>query len=97
MLWFLEKLFKSESPADKFITVNKQAKLLHEKEQEIYKQTMKFEKKNSMILDYDYLFYDFQILCEFVEKYREDFKLQYNWDVSDLLDYFSLVLRFLKI
>ena len=42
MLWFLDILLKNKSKKDKFITINKQAKLLHKKEQEIYKQTMKF-------------------------------------------------------
>lgn len=97
MWWFLEKLFKSESPADKFITVNKQAKLLHKKEQEIYKQTMKFEKKNPLVASFDYLLYDFQIFCEFIEKYKDELELKYDWDMFELLNYFSLVLRFLRI
>ena len=93
--WFRSK--HSNAYADEHIMVNKSAFELHKKEEEIYYKTIKFEKDYSIFIDFDYLFYDFQILCEFVEKYREDFKLQYNWDVSDLLDYFSLVLRFLKI
>jgi hypothetical protein len=58
--------------------VNKQAKLLHKKEQEIYKQTMKFEKKNPLVASFDYLLYDFQIYCEFIEKYRNEFELKYD-------------------
>ena len=97
MWWFLEKLFKSESLADKFITVNKQAKLLHKKEQEIYKQTLKFEKKNQLIVSFDYLLYDFQIYCKFIEKYKENFELKYNGNFYDLLDNLTLVKRFLDI
>ena len=69
---FSDILHKS-SPAEKYITVNNQAILLHKKEQDIYKATIKFEQEYSLFLDFDYLFYDFQILCEFIEKYKEDF------------------------
>lgn len=85
------------SPAEKYITINNQAILLHKKEQEIYKKTIKFEKEYSLFLDFDYLFYDFQILCEFIEKYKEDFWIKYNWELPDLLGLFSLVLRFLRL
>lgn len=44
MKTFSKRIFKHESPADKFITVNKQANLLYKKEQEIYKKTKEFEK-----------------------------------------------------
>ena len=74
MLWFLDILLKNKSKKDKFITINKQAKLLHKKEHEIYKQTMKFEKKNLLVASFDYLLYDFQIFCEFIEKYKDEFE-----------------------
>jgi len=74
----LKKIFLSESPADKYITVNKQAKLLHKKEQEIYKQTIKFEKRYHMFLDLDYLFYDFQIFCEFISKCKKESAIRYR-------------------
>lgn len=45
MMCFLKRIFKYEIPGDKYITVNKQAIELHEKEQKIYKETLKFEKK----------------------------------------------------
>lgn len=97
MLWFFDKLLKGESPADRFITVNKQAKLLHKKEQEIYKKTKEFEKKYSLIASFDFLLYDFQVYCEFIEKYKENFELKYNGNFYDLLDNLALVKRFLEI
>ena len=93
----LSKIFKEETPADKFITVNKQALELHGKEEKIYLETLNFEKKNAPFIDFDYLFYDFQILCEFIEKYKEDLEIKYNNDLSNILDLFTLVLKFLRL
>lgn len=93
--WFRSK--HSNAYADEHIMVNKSAFELHKKEEEIYYKTIKFEKDYSIFIDFDYLFYDFQIYCEFIEKNKKNFNLEYDWNFYDLLDNFSLVLRFLKI
>lgn len=90
-------IFHQKSPAEKFITINKQVIELHRKEQKIYKETLKFEKRHQIISSFDYLFYDFQIYCEFIENNKKNFNLKYDWEFYDLLDNFSLVMRFLKI
>lgn len=89
------KIFKKERLANRVITINRQAIELNKKEQEIYKETIKFEDKSD--LSCDYLFYDFQILCEFITKYKNDLQIEYEWNPAELLDYFSLSLRFLQI
>jgi len=92
---FFLKIFKKEKLANKAITINRQAIELNKKEQEIYKETIKFKEKSD--LSCDYLFYDFQILCEFITKYKSDLQIEYDWNPAELLDYFSLALRFLQI
>lgn len=89
------KIFRKEKLTDRAITINRQAIELNKKEQEIYKKTIMFENKSD--LSCDYLFYDFQILCEFITKYKNDLQIEYDWNPAELLDYFSLALRFLQI
>ncbi len=89
-------IFQQESPSDKFIKVNKLYFDLYKKEQKILKETKEFEDSHKMISNFDYLFYDFQIFCEFIEKNKNNFNLQYSWEFYDLLDNFSLIMRFLK-
>ena len=97
MFHVFKDIFHQASSNEKYITVNKQSLFLNEKEQRIFKETLKFEKKHADISSFDYLYYDFQIFCDFLEKYKTEFEINYVWDFHELLENFSLVMRFLKI
>jgi hypothetical protein len=71
----IKSLF-STSVAEQNITAIKIAYELHDKEQKIYKQTRQFIKQNKSNVSLDYLFYDFQILCEFIKRFNKELSIQ---------------------
>jgi hypothetical protein len=72
------EVFHQKPPLEDYIEIKNQALFLHNKEQEIYESTLEFEKKNEIICSFDYLFYNLQISCEFLERFKDDFNLTIN-------------------
>lgn len=92
-----KKFFSWETYAEKHIQTLSIARKLHQKEQEIYMETQKFVDKNSDF-NMEYLFYDFQILHEFIVKFHTELGIVYDEeDFNSAIDVLSLAFRFLQI
>ncbi len=88
----------SASPAERHVTAVKVAHELHDKEQKIYKQTKQFIQINKIELSLDYLFYDFQILCEFLGKFYNELNIKViQENLNSTLELLWLANRFLQI
>lgn len=97
MLNIFSYLFNQNDLADKYITVLNKTKKIQKKENEIKKETINFEIKHSFTSSFEYLFYDFQIFIEFIEKFKDNMNLKYEWNFSDILDDLTFMYRFLKL
>lgn len=94
----VKSLLSSPSMAEQHITAVKIAYELHDKEQNIYKETIKFIEENKYDQSLDYLFYDFQILCEFVGRFYKELNIQIKQeDLDATSELLWLANRFLQI
>ena len=91
------KSLLSSSIAEQHVTAIKIAHELHDKEQKVYKKTKQF-KQNRFELSLDYLFYDFQILWEFLHRFHNELNIKIEQGYLDsTLELLWLANRFLEI
>lgn len=93
----IKSLFVS-SMSEKNITAMKIAYELYNKEQIIYKKTKQFINQSKTKVSLDYLFYDFQILCEFIKRFYKDLSIEIiEENLDSTLELLWLANRFLQI
>lgn len=93
-----KSLFSFSSIAERHVTAVKISHELHNKEQKIYKQTKQFIQRNKLELSLDYLFYDFQILCEFLGRFHNELNIKViQENLDSTLELLWLANRFLQI
>lgn len=94
----VKSLLPSPSTAEQHITALKIAYELHDKEQNIYKKTIEFIDENKYEYSLDYLFYDFQILTEFIGRFYNELNIQIKQEEFDATSQLLwLANRFLQI
>ena len=97
-MWSGIEFIYSDPLSEQDVTAMQFARKLHIQEQIIYQQTREFVDKNHTFVSMDYLFYDFQILCEFIERFYNELTISYeDKSLNNTLDILWLAIRFLQI